>query len=120
MFSNPKKVVDRWVGNQPINLHNGIIDTVSYTFAVTSEKLEKKQIDKAMKILDQYAILWKSISPKLKWKNFDSRLLLFMPAVVGEKQFEFMFGYECLQNGTLKSAFFAFNGEEISYVHIDH
>ena len=120
MFSRPKKVVDKWVGNQPINLHNGIIDTVSYTFAVKSEKLEKEQIEKAMKILDQYASLWKSISPKLTWKNFNSRLLLFMPAIVGEKQFEFMLGYESFQNDILKSAFFAFNGEEISYVHIDH
>lgn len=123
MFSQSRKVVDRWVGNEPIKLHGGVIDTLSYTFRVEGESLSREQVQSALDVIARYDLIWEKISPKIEGKfnsaSLNSRLLLYMPARVGNDEFEFMLGYEFIANDSILSAFFAFNEFELAYEHVD-
>lgn len=123
MFSHPRKVVDRWVGNDPINLHEGRIKNLSYTFKVVADEITPEQKETALNVLNNYEKYWSEIHKKIiqhhSLNNIGDRLLLYIPARVGKDKYEIMIGYEFLVEEMLYSTFFAYNKGQLSYVHVD-
>lgn len=123
MFSRPKKVADRWIGVEPINLSEGCIDSLVYTFHVIDDEITERQKSIASKVLKNYEVYWTEIKPKVVkshlLKNLSNRLLMFVPARVGKNEYEVMLGYEFLDEGVRYSAFFAYNNDQLIYEHID-
>ncbi len=123
MFDNPKRVVDLWYGEDLINLHQGSINRVSYTFRVLSDEIEDSQRGSAIKILNEYEDHWAIIKPnltsRLSLSNLGTRILMYVPALVGDTEYDYMLGYEFKVNESIYSAFFAFNDGHLEWKHVD-
>ncbi|UTW44503.1 hypothetical protein KFE80_08855 [bacterium SCSIO 12696] len=123
MFDQPKKQIDRWVGQESAFLNNGAIDSIWYTFRAIADEITEQQKSVAIRILENYEIHWQVIENSIKSRFFleslHSRLLLYVPALVGKDEYEYMLGYEFKESGILYSAFFAFNNGQLEWRHID-
>lgn len=111
------------MGVEPISLHEGRIDSLAYTFHVVADEITERQKSIAFKVLNNYEEYWTEIMPKVVktnfLKNLNNRLLIFIPAIVGKNEYEFMIGYEFFDEKVLYCAFFAYDNDQLVYEHID-
>jgi len=109
MFASPSKVGDRWIGQESLVLHDGLISSLAYTFRVLDESISKEQRESAARVLEKYEKLWEKIRPKIESRfslnDLSGRLLLYVPGVVGRDEYEYLLGYEFEENSSLCCAF---------------
>ena len=123
MFEHPKKVGDRWVGEEKIFLHDGKIDTLAYTFQFAGESIAASQRDLVLEVLKNYDEYWSKLEHKIAMSIplslLSNRLLIFAPAIVGSEKFDFMIGFEFVDGSMLYSAFFGYIDGQLKFEHVD-
>lgn len=131
MLKHPKKAVDRWYGNEPMLLHGGRINQISYTFRVESSEITESQKALFVEVFSKYNLLLPIISRKIldsnpalvsfEWftQRIGSRILFYAPGFVNSEVYDFMLGYEENENECITSTyFFGFRNWNLEYFEI--
>lgn len=111
------------MGTESIDLHEGRINTLSYTLRVIDDQITPEQKRLAIAAVDNYQVHWDECGSRLvehfALEELNNRLLFFMPAEVKGIQYDYMFGYEFVRGGETFCSFFAYKEDSLAYIHID-